>query len=294
MATKSKSKPKNKVKTKVPAPTVREFRHRAEVPMLATGILLTVLGILVILALLFAHVEEPHWLVSAIAAALAVPFIASILIRQNFWGVISNAVEANEKQYPEIYKIYKELALEMGMTPDGEGLNKIPRLYVANGNGVMNAYASKCQIRKGYIVIYSDLLDTAYVHGNWDTMRFVLAHELGHIVCRHVSIWRNSLIPVLKLLFLAETLTRAQEYTADRHGSYYAPEGVLGLSVVYAGKHMAERLDLDAYFDSVDNHKNGFWLKFSNFRATHAVGFRRLTTLRRVKTEGWDVHGKML
>jgi hypothetical protein len=35
-------------------------------------------------------------------------------------------------------------------------------------------------------------------------------------------------------------------------------------------------------------------LKVANFRADHAVGFRRLGALRRVQEEGWDVHGRML
>ena len=57
---------------------------------------------------------------------------------------------------------------------------------------------------------------------------------------------------------------------------------------------MYRHLDLDAYFRSVGQHKDGFWLTFANFRADQPVGFRRMTTLRRVADEGWDVHGRML
>jgi hypothetical protein len=56
---------------------------------------------------------------------------------------------------------------------------------------------------------------------------------------------------------------------------------------------MYRHLDLDAYFRSVGQHKDGFWLTFANFRADQPVGFRRMTTLRRVADEGWDVHGRM-
>jgi hypothetical protein len=241
-------------------PTVRQFRHKSEVPLLILGGVLTVVAIIAAIIIFEVGVEEPGWLKSAIGIAIAGPIMAAIFIRWTYWSVIANAVEATDKQFPEIYKIFKDLATEIGMTPDGKGLNKIPRLYVANGNGVQNAYASKCQIGKGYIVIYSDLLDVAYTHGHWDTMKFVLAHELGHIKCRHVSLWRIILQPVMRLAFLGKSMTRAQEYTADRHGSYYAPEGVLGLSVLFAGKHMGEQLNLDAYFESVANHKDGFWL----------------------------------
>ena len=138
----------------------------------------------------------------------------------------------------------------MGLSdPDG-GMDGLPRLYVSNGNGVLNAYATKCQLTRAYVVIYSDLVDIAYEHGDFSTVRFALAHELGHVKCRHVSIWRQLLHPVARLLFLSPSIFRSQEYTADRVASYYAPEGAMGLSVLYAGKRMYRHMDVDAYFDS--------------------------------------------
>ena len=63
---------------------------------------------------------------------------------------------------------------------------------------------------------------------------------------------------------------------------------------LFAGKHIGEHVDQDAYFESVAAHQDGFWLKVANFRADHAVGFRRMEALRRVQTEGWGVQGRML
>lgn len=281
--------------TTAQAPTVKQLRHRAEVPMLVLGGTLSLGGIVVLLVLLGTGTEAPGWLTPAVAAVFAGPVIASVVvIRYKFWSTVSNAVEVTPDQFPEIHAIFRELAERMGMTPEESGMNELPRLYVINGNGLINAYAAKCQIDRAYVMIYSDFVDVAYELDDFSTVRFALAHELGHIRCRHVSLWRIMLQPVARLIFLSDSITRAQEYTADRVASYYAPEGAEGLLVLFAGKRMYRRVDLDAYFDSVERHPDGLWLKVANFRSNHAVGFRRMEALRRIRTEGWDVHGRML
>ena len=74
----------------------------------------------------------------------------------------------------------------------------------------------------------------------------------------------------------------------------YAPDGRRGMLALFAGKNMYKHCDHDAYLESVRAHKDGFWLRFVNFMADHAVGFRRISALARSEEEGWDVHGKML
>ena len=276
-------------------PTVRQFRHRSEVPMLVICGAVTVLALIVAATIAVGGGDEPGWLRSALAGVVLGPIVVVLFFfRFNYWKTISSGIQVTDHQLPELHRLYDELAREMGFSPDGEGLEKTPLLYVKNGNGVLNAYATKCKVRRGYVVLHSDLLDVAYTHGHFDTIRFVLAHELGHIKCGHVSAWRLALQPIARLLFIGKSLTRAQEYTADRVGGYYAPEGALGLVSLFAGKHMGEQVDLDAYFESVADHEDGFWLKLANFYADHPVGFRRLPALRRVQEEGWDVHGRML
>lgn len=276
-------------------PPLRDLRHRAEVPMLVLAGAATVVVVVVFVALVALNVDEPAWLSSAVVLMVLGPLLAALVfIRFSYWSTIANSVEVTPRQLPQLYELFADLGSRLGMTPDGEGLLKLPRLYVSNGQGQFNAYATKCRIKRGYVVIYSDLLDIAYLNGDFSTIRFVLGHELGHIHCRHVSVWRSVLRPVSRLLLIGQSVTRAQEYSADRVGSLLAPEGTLGMVGVFAGKHMSTHIDIDAYFESVADHEDGFWLKVANFRADHAVGFRRMTALRRVEHEGWDVHGQMI
>ena len=273
------------------SPTVKELRHRAEWPLVILGLILTVVVVGIAIAML-ANGDTPDEWAMGILLGLVTPVVALVFIRMMYWKTAANSIELTEKQLPELYAIYAELGGRMGFScPGGPDL---PKLYLHNGNGVMNAYATKCRMRAAYVVLNSDIVDLAYVHGDFGALRFIMAHELGHVKCRHISLWRLIYSPVMTLLFLGKSTTRAQEYTADRVASYYAPDDVLTMVNLFAGKNLGHRIDIDEYFRTVDDHKDGFWLRFANFRSDHAVGFRRMGALHRTLTEGWDVHGKML
>ncbi len=268
-------------------PTVADLRHRAEVPMLVLAGLMTIAGVIAATWAAGHGSPLPGWADAAIIG-LAAPVIAGVaMIRFLYWRQIADSVEITENQLPEIYSAYRAVARRMG-------LEELPRLYLANGNGLLNAFSAKCQVKRSYVVIYSDIVDIAYELGDFDGVNFVLAHELGHIKCNHVALWRQGIMAVPRLLFLGRSVVRAQEYTADRCAAYYAPEGAESIMILFAGKRMYRRVDLKAYLDSVSDHRDGFWLKVANLASDHPVGFRRVQPLAELDTTGWDVHGRML
>lgn len=271
--------------------SVSRFRYKYEMPMIIIGFIAIFLYIIMAIILLFFSIDIPEWLYGAFLGLL-IPFLAIFTIRFLYWNNISNGVEINENQLSEIYDIYLQLANEMGF--NSKKL-KLPRLYLINGNGVMNAFAAKCTLKKRYIVIHSDLLDLAYKFDEMPLIKFVLAHELGHHKCGHTNIWRLIFSPFLKPLYLDKSLTRAQEYTADRVALYYAPEGALSMIYLFSGKYMGSRIEIEEYFKSIDLHDETIWLKLSNFLSDHPVGFRRMKALKEAKEKGtWDVHGKFV
>ena len=264
--------------------------------MLVLGGILTILAVVACIFVILLGMSLSDFGQGVLVGILA-PALAAVAIRWFYWSAITNAVEVTPAQFPGVYTIYHDLAQQMGFHPDdaaGKGITRLPRLYIKNGNGVMNAYASKCQVSRGYVVIHSDLVDVGYTYQDWEFVRFVLAHELGHIKCGHVDLWRSMIRPVTTALRLQASVIRAQEYTADRVALYYAPAGGKGMIHLYCGKHLGHRVNMDEYFASVHAHKDGFWIKVVNFLSDHAVGFRRMAALHEAETKGWDVHGKML
>ena len=264
----------------------RKLRHRREIPMLIFGTLITIAGIIYWISLVTAK-KEVKGVAALVPVIFVLPFIFALIIRFNYWQVIGNGVEVTPKQFGDLHAQYVDVAAEMDM-------EKVPRLYLVNGNGVINAFASKCTVRKSFIVVYSDLLDIMYEHGDVDGVRFILAHELGHVKMKHVAIWRFVISVIPNYLRLGFSVTRAQEYTADRVAMHYAPEGAPSMMALYAGKRLYRRVDLSEYFSSFDNHKVGFWSRLSSFMSSHPQGHRRMKALYEMHQKGLDHHGKML
>ncbi|WP_067142231.1 M48 family metallopeptidase [Oceanivirga salmonicida] len=272
-------------------PSVKEFRHNAEMPLSILGYALTAVVTIGAVIALISGIILKEW-TTPILIGLASPFIGLFFVRYMYYKKISNGIKLTDKQLPELYKIYKELALKMGFKDGTE--NPIPEIYLINGNGVMNAFASKCSLYSKYIVLHSDIVDIAYGQNNFEALKFIMAHELGHILCKHIELKRLIVAPIMTLLFLNKSLTRAQEYTADRVALYYASEGSMSMIYLFAGKNLGKHVDIEEYFNTIEKHEEDIWLKFINFRSDHAVGYRRMKAVKLAKEKGWNVHGRML
>ncbi len=274
-------------------PTVKQFRHKAEMPLLKLGYILTALVTIGCLIVIATGGELKSWSTGILMGLLS-PIVGVFFVRFMYYKKVSNGVEMTKNQFPELYDMYYKLAIKMGFEDNEKSKNGIPPLYLVNGNGVMNAFASKCALYEKYVVLHSDIVDIAYVHGNFGALRFVLAHELGHVKCGHINLRRLICVPIMTVLFLNKSLTRSQEYTADRVACYYAPDDIMGMLYLFAGKNLGKHVNIDEYFRSIEKYENDLWLKIANFRSDHAVGYRRMRALRDTQTHGWDVHGKML
>lgn len=206
-----------------------------------------VLGLLVWLALVIGTVGIALLLVAA--GAVAYLFVHSALIAH----VKGNGVELSETQFPELYA-------EFAACCDQLQLGARPKAYLLNGNGVLNAFATKF-LRTRYVVLMSDLVDA--MQANPGGLRFYIGHELGHLRMKHIQ---GQLLrwPVLWLPLLGAAYSRARETTCDLHGlacSGSRTEAVQALSVLAAGPTRWKNLDLAAYGRQTE-HSRGFWMSF--------------------------------
>lgn len=151
----------------------------------------------------------------------------------------ADAILVGPKQFPELYAMYMDLAQRLDMPNP-------PKLYVTNGNGVVNAYALECNRRYRYIVIHAEIammLPTAP-----DVVEFVLAHEMAHHKLRHVSLWRLVIGVIPNLLVLpGQTTTRAQEYSADRLALAVCPDHATAMRLLVVGPWMANGVNAEAW-----------------------------------------------
>jgi len=199
---------------------------------------------------------------------IAVAACISLLLRGLYVGNIrANGIRVSDKQFPEVYRIASDLAAKMEIHP-------VPAIYVLQAGGVLNALATKL-VGVNYVIIYSDVLELAYDQGE-DELAFVICHELAHIKRRHV-VWHMLFAPAM--LLMASSYSRACEYTCDRYGAHYCPDGAIGgLIVLAAGKKLYRRVNAFELGNQVNTEK-GFWVSMAETHASHPTLPKRLTAL---------------
>jgi len=164
-----------------------------------------------------------------------------------------NGVELSEAQFPDLHAQYTACC-------DRLQIKTRPQAYILNGNGGLNAFATKF-LGTQYVVLMSDVVDAMKKHA--DGVRFYIGHELGHLRMKHLSghLFRW---PVLWLPLLGAAYSRAQESTCDRHGLACSgsPEGAArALAALSAGAERWENIDVAAYLRQT-SHASGFWMSF--------------------------------
>lgn len=197
----------------------------------------------------------------------------------------ANAILVGPSQFPELHALYQDLAQRLDMPNP-------PRLYVTNGNGVVNAYALECNRRRRYVVIHAEI--AMLLPKSPDIVEFVLAHEIAHHKLRHVSLWRIVIGIVPGMLFLpGAATTRAQEYSADRLAMAVCPNHASALRLLAVGPWIADGVDPDAWMQQCLSEHREFMVRAANAMSSHAVGVKRYKALRDIEEKGFSAHGEM-
>lgn len=216
------------------------------------GTITLVLGVVFWLALILGTF-------GAALIGLAVGFLLYLFAQSTLISYIKgNGVELSEAQFPELYTQFVACCDRLEINPQ-------PEAYVLNGNGGLNAFATKF-LGMQYVVLMSDVVDAMDKHV--DGVRFYIGHELGHLRMKHLSghflRW-----PALWLPLLGPAYSRARESTCDRHGlacSSSPESAVRALSALSAGAQRWQQLDVGQYVKQA-NQSSGFWMSFHELTA---------------------------
>jgi len=181
-------------------------------------------------------------------------FVHSALIAH----VKGNGVELSEAQFPDIWAQFTACCERLEMKDR-------PTVYVLNGNGGLNAFATKF-LGSQYVVLLADVVDAMKEHP--DGVRFYVGHELGHLRMKHLQ---GQLLrwPALWLPLLGAAYSRARESTCDRHGlaCSSSPEAAArAMTALSAGTQRWKSIDLSLYLQQV-HHSSGFWMSLHELNA---------------------------
>jgi len=216
------------------------------------GTITLVLGLLVWLGLIIGTFGIA--LIGLALGFLLYLFAQSALIAH----IKGNGVELSVAQFPDLYAQFTACCDKLQMKTR-------PQAYILNGNGGLNAFATKF-LGTQYVVLMSSVVDAMDKHV--DGVRFYIGHELGHLRMKHLS---GHLLrwPVLWLPLLGAAYSRARESTCDRHGlacSGSPEDAAQALAALSAGAERWKQLDIAAYV-SQTIHASGFWMSFHELTA---------------------------
>ncbi|SCY19024.1 M48 family metallopeptidase [Desulfoluna spongiiphila] len=186
--------------------------------------------------------------------ALLVGFVVYLFAQSALIAYIKgNGIELSENQFPDIYAQFTYCC-------DLLKFNEYPKAYVLNGNGSLNAFATRF-LGAHFVVLFSDVVDAMAAHD--DGVKFYIGHELGHIRMKHLSglmlRW-----PVLWLPLIGAAYSRARETTCDRHGlaCCKTPQGAgRALAALSAGAERWKNIDIPAYLRQ-NQQTSSFWMSF--------------------------------
>ncbi len=201
--------------------------------------------------------------------AIVVSFIAYVFAKSAAIAHLrGNATEVTEQQLPDLHK-------QLTFCCETLHVPSIPTMYVQNGNGVMNAFATWFLGQK-YVILLSGVVDAMAPNPNG--VRFYIGHELGHVLRHDNPVTAFLRWPALRLPLLGAAFSRARESTCDLHGLACSESPDLAarsLAALAAGARSWAKVSLDGYRRQVAAG-SGFWMSFHELVASYPWTSKRV------------------
>ena len=183
------------------------------------GVLSAVIGALVWAVVLAAFIRLGGTLVLAGMAGMVVivlvfSFLAYLFTRSALMAHLDgNGIEVNAQQLPTLHAALLSCCQVLGV-------QRPPRMYVLNGNGTLNAFATWF-LGRSRVVLYSNVVDA--MEGQAGGVEFYIGHELGHVLHHDNPLMAWLRWPALRLPLLGAARSRARESSCDLHGLACTP-----------------------------------------------------------------------
>lgn len=260
----------------------KRLRHPAEMPFYVFMVVLNliiiwlILQVAITLPLLPERLVDTGWATAVRSAFIGLLLLVPglVIVREiQRASVRGTAVELSPHQYGDLYKTADDFAHRLG-------LPRRPTIYLANGNGTLNAFAAQAT-GHDYVVLSNELFANLQ-QNNREGLRFILGHELGHIRLHHVSLWYQlSVAYSERIPVLGPTLSRLREYSCDRHGAHLCPSGASGLVLLASGRHTEHTTDVQQLLRQ-GQALRGFWVELAQLPQSHPFTVRRIERLFRL------------
>lgn len=188
-----------------------------------------------------------------------------------------NGVLVSENQYPEIYKLTKDFFALFAMEE-----HRIPAIYIVQERG-LNAFVVNA-FTHNRIILLSDLVESLMDNENFEELRAVLGHELGHHLAKHPNFWLLDFpITFFPLSIFRCYQSRLAELTADRAGYFFSgslKKTLQAYKKLIAGPKLGSIFNETAYEEQIAINKSSFLLRVASVFNTHPYFTKRVEALK--------------
>lgn len=220
-------------------------------------------------------ISLPVWamIVISIIGVFYAALFSFIVLVGHFMAIAylrGSGIKITPEQLPDLYTSVASISQRMGF-------KNVPEVYILQGNGVLNAMATKFVFTK-FIIIYSNLIDAC--DKDPSACNMIIGHELGHLRAGHLR-WSWFIWPTYIIPFFANALSRAREYTADRYGAACCDntrDALNGLLILAGGKNVAGQIKLERFTDQIKSINTGL-MRIGEWMHTHPPLVRRICAL---------------
>jgi Zn-dependent protease with chaperone function len=271
---------------------VKQLRDRGEkdarllliIIAILTVIVLTLIIIGVIVVLVMSkevRLEEPIGVFTGIVIGILIILLLNIIIENLMAANIRiNGIRVSENQIPELNAVVNQCSMKLGVAP--------PEVYVMQ-DSIWNAFAMKVG-KKKMIVLLSGSIDSLLLKGDMAQLSWVVAHEIGHHVCGHLSSWNRFLEILCSFSWPWVVLwhRRRGELSCDRIAMYCvgsADASFKALANMTAGAQMANIINKDKAIEQWHKHKGDFFSIYVTLYSTHPANLCRFAVLKEMQEE---------
>ena len=248
-----------------------DLRHPAEIRLLVFGSIAAV----AVLGLAGYFLNET---LGPTGVTLVLASILSLYIARGFINGIerANSIEITAEQFPEVHARIVDYAKRFG-------LETVPRAYMVQQGGTLNAFASKHN-KINFIRINAEIFEVGHFgvgprEPDPEALDFIIAHELGHVAALHTTYWYSFIAGIVFYVpFLGWALSRAREFTADNYAYSVVPDGIDGIVLLSGGKYLYPAVDGRQLARRASTDLGAFVIAV-NAISTHPIMTKRLAAL---------------
>lgn len=222
------------------------------------------------------------WLAIAVSFITIIPIFIVLVIAFLMWianGLLiahlrSEGVKVTSGQMPQLDTALRDACHQLGYL-------KIPDMYILQSGGILNAFATRFA-GKNFIVLYSEIVE-AYGPDSAQ-IRFIIGHELGHIIRQHV-LMHLLLAPGMLLPLIGCAYRRSCETTCDRFGTFVsdnADASVDAMLRLAGGKTLGSYMQAEKFAQQHESDR-GFFVSWHELSSGYPTLSQRVHQLLGIK-----------